>query len=549
MNLVCCLAIGEYGRLKSHRSEAAVEEEVEIKRKPVDRLMLAHRVAIFDFVSMHLNPKGSLVVMTGPSAFNKLSPYVGSVLFPVMLCRSVGLALEEEQYTGLNLNGMIGIHSLDHWLPRRFKLAPFFRSPKEELGDMGIFLVFLLEEERSLLPSSSSSSTSCSSYCGISPWPSSSFRRRRRSSGSSSSNRLLLAKAQSTISISAILLFIIISVFTLSTFEPASSNSVAVRRRSLSHASGARGFSLSRQWALPKHQFALQGMGTLYRRGTGAMNDLVVAHVTETASEDELRLFLRGLHCSGLMAKADLLLLHHEKLKGTASCNVSQFVRKPEKKSEKKETAEPLWGNKRSSRSINSSENSEDGDRGKLNRWSYGSVASFDSAELDPENSLAGFLPDKVPISLRRWACYYMLLGRLRRSFKHVMLVEARSSAVLLSDPLVRASGRRPELVYLLEKPDGRHGRKNPDKANQLGHSWINPGVIMGGAKGVRRLATAMLTEIVRAAMQQKRMGSFAENAVLSQLSRNEYLLKNVELVRVTEPTLSPPEERELAGA
>ncbi|KAK4775974.1 hypothetical protein SAY87_023935 [Trapa incisa] len=432
---------------------------------------------------------------------------------------------------------MIGIHSLDHWLPRRFKLAPFFRSPKEELGDMGIFLVFLPEEERSLLPSSSSSSTSCSSNCGISPWPSSSFRRRRRSSGSSSSNRLLLAKAQSTISISAILLFIIISVFTLSTFEPASSNSVAVRRRSLSHASGARGFSLSRQWALPKHQFALQGMGTLYRRGTGAMNDLVVAHVTETASEDELRLFLRGLHCSGLMAKADLvliissksesfdyvireenesfsqLLLHHEKLKGTASCNVSQFVRKPEKKSEKKETAEPLWGNKRSSRSINSSENSEDGDRGKLNRWSYGSVASFDSAELDPENSLAGFLPDKVPISLRRWACYYMLLGRLRRSFKHVMLVEARSSAILLSDPLVRASGRRPELVYLLEKPDGRHGRKNPDKANQLGHSWINPGVIIGGAKGVRRLATAMLTEIVRAAMQQKRMGSFAENA------------------------------------
>ncbi|KAF3557239.1 hypothetical protein F2Q69_00014890, partial [Brassica cretica] len=55
-----------------------------------------------------------------------------------------------------------------------------------------------------------------------------------------------------------------------------------------------------------------------------------------------------------------------------------------------------------------------------LDELTHGS--GFDFPELDQENSLSGFM-DHVLITLRRWA-YPMLLGRLRRNFKHVMRQE-----------------------------------------------------------------------------------------------------------------------------
>ena len=54
---------------------------------------------------------------------------------------------------------------------------------------------------------------------------------------------------------------------------------------------------------------ALQGMGTLLRTGTRAMQELIVAHLTEDTTSEELRLFLRSLHRSGSTAKADVVLL------------------------------------------------------------------------------------------------------------------------------------------------------------------------------------------------------------------------------------------------
>ncbi|XP_031398351.1 uncharacterized protein LOC116208918 [Punica granatum] len=453
------------------------------------------------------------------------------------------------------------------------------RSSSSENWDTGFLLVFFPEEEThhtpppppsKLLPCSPSSSYTPSpspsaaarSSNGYGVSPSSSFRR--------SSSYRLLAKAQSTISICALLVFITLLVFTLSTFEHASTP-VTAPRRFLSQTAGARsppGFRFSNLWGhsnFTKPQFALQGMGTLYRRGTRAMNDLVVAHVTETATEDEVRLFLRALHRSALMARADLVLilssrspgfdavireendsflrlvLRYGELNGPSArkrtplggFDVTQFVRPV--KSKEKEVAEPLWGKR-----MRSNYSDSDGE-GELTRLSYGSVVSFEAAELDPENSLAGFL-DHVPMSLRRWACYQMLLGRVRRNFKHVMLVDVRSS-VVLGDPLGRVRSRSPESVYLLNKPDGnspRHGRKNSDK-NQGGHSPVNSGMIMGGARGVRRLAAAMLTEVVRAAMQHKKKSSVTESAVLSQLAGNEFLLRNVELVRANEPPAPEP--------
>lgn len=54
---------------------------------------------------------------------------------------------------------------------------------------------------------------------------------------------------------------------------------------------------------------ALQGMGTLFRKGTRPMRELIVAHLSEETSVGSLRLFLRTLHRSGATARADVVVL------------------------------------------------------------------------------------------------------------------------------------------------------------------------------------------------------------------------------------------------
>ncbi|XP_075669799.1 uncharacterized protein LOC142639523 [Castanea sativa] len=180
-----------------------------------------------------------------------------------------------------------------------------------------------------------------------------------------------------------------------------------------------------------------------------------------------------------------------------------------------------LWGKRvqRSNSNINSDGGGEEIET-KSTRLSYGLVVGFESSKLDPENSLAEFL-DHVPMSLRRWACYPVLLSRVRRNFKHVMLVDVKNS-VLLRDPLGRVMNWSPVLH-----------NKNSDKTQS--HFLVNLAVIMGGARGVRRLSNSMLTEIVRAAMQHKKKNSVTESAILSQLIASEFLLKNINLVTNTE--------------
>nr|DAD22115.1 TPA_asm: hypothetical protein HUJ06_023578 [Nelumbo nucifera] len=53
----------------------------------------------------------------------------------------------------------------------------------------------------------------------------------------------------------------------------------------------------------------LQGMKTLFRRGTRAMSDLVVAHITEDVTNDKLHLFIRSIHQSGLIVRFDVTLI------------------------------------------------------------------------------------------------------------------------------------------------------------------------------------------------------------------------------------------------
>ncbi|KAK4412946.1 hypothetical protein Salat_2941800 [Sesamum alatum] len=360
----------------------------------------------------------------------------------------------------------------------------------------------------------------------------------------------LLHKAQSTISICLLLLFTTLLLFTLSTLPSSTTTArrlYRVPRRQLS--STPQEFPSS-----PSNlSHALQGMGTLYRRGTRAMSDLVVAHALESLSLHDLKLFLRLFYRSTLASRSDLLFIFPSKtadfdnaillendsfLKLLAqysenSGNTSrspdgfdptQFVKSGKKE---KESGEPIWG-----RRIRANLSEESG--AESTRPSYGSVVGFDVEELDPEKSLSGFL-DHVPMSLRRWACYPMLLGRVRRNFKHVMLVDLKEMLVL-GDPLGRIRSQSPESVLVTRSTSGKHGKRNSDKTQLTRQKMVHPGIIMGGSRGVRRLSNAMLTDIVRASIQHKKRNAVSESGLFNQLVGNDFVLKNVNLLVSAEP-------------
>ncbi|XP_009623760.1 uncharacterized protein [Nicotiana tomentosiformis] len=351
-----------------------------------------------------------------------------------------------------------------------------------------------------------------------------------------SNSTQLLSKAQSTISICALLIFITLLLFTLSTFEPTSPHHFTSRKQ----------LSSSYYKKKPSKLFfphALQGMGSLYRRGTRAMNDLIIAHVVESVTVNELKAFLKLIHRSSVTSKSDILLIFplksssfdnaiveentsflkliHGYRKGKDIYTSTTFDPTHFVISSKKENSsgEPIWGRK-----IRSS-NDENGNNvtgsTRSTRLSYGSVVSFDVDELDPENSLSGFL-DNVSMNLRRWACYPMLLGRIRRNYKHVMLVDVKEYLVL-GDPLSQLKYRSPETVML---PTIVHNKKkNSEK------KLVDSGIVFGGARGIRRLANAMVTEIVRVAIQHKKKNSMSESGLFNQLVGNEFMLKNVNLI------------------
>ncbi|XP_028766628.1 uncharacterized protein LOC114724449 [Neltuma alba] len=455
--------------------------------------------------------------------------------------------------------------------------------------NMGLLVVFFPEDDSAIAdksklfssPSIASSSSSSSSSPSPSRSPGSSFRRRNSS--------FLLSKAQSTISICALFIFITLLLFTLSTFEPSNPSP----RNTLMHNPPRRFLSqkpptirnipnnptskskihnwLPQMWWKPKsyeaskieYSFpstALQRMGTLYRRGTRAMSDLVVAHVVEDTTDDELRLFLRVLHRSGLTARADVVFIFASASSSSSFGSIIQqendlflslidhytelnptdpsLKKKPESNfdgarffkvgKKGKVTGEPLWGKK--SRGNITRPEAEEGSK-EAAQLSYGSVLSFDATELDPENSLAGFL-DHVPLKLRRWACYPMLLGRVRRNFKHVMLVDAKN-LVVTSDPLGRVRNRSSESVFMYSVPDSKHSKKTPEKTQS--NRPVDSAVVMGGERGIRRLSNAMLIGIVRAATQHKRKNLVSESAILSQLVNNGFVLKSVDLITAPE--------------
>ncbi|KAJ8570397.1 hypothetical protein K7X08_037369 [Anisodus acutangulus] len=326
----------------------------------------------------------------------------------------------------------------------------------------------------------------------------------------------LFSKAQFIISICLLLIFITLLLFTISTFEP--SNSVPHKSK------------------LSFQQHALQKMGFLYRKSTKSMNDLIIAHVIESVTIQELKLFTRLILRSKITSKSDLLFIFPSKsipfhntitqennsflkilkrvnfLNSTSNFDPTHFLISTKNPNE---SPEPIWGRKKLSNSTEST------------RLSYGSVVGFYADELDPENSLTGFFLDHVPMSLRRWACYPMLLGRVKRNYKHVVLVDVKEM-LLLGDPLSLVKNLSQDSVIISNVTQSNHRRKN---LQEIHKKQAYPAIIMGGARGIRRLSNAMLIKIVRELMQHKKKNSVTESVVLSQLVGNKFILKNVELI------------------
>ncbi|KAF5180058.1 transmembrane protein [Thalictrum thalictroides] len=279
-------------------------------------------------------------------------------------------------------------------------------------------------------------------------------------------------------------------------------------------------------------------MGTLFRRGTRAMSDLIVAHLTEDLKDEDFRVFLRTLHLSGITARADVVLIFSTKTSNfftmihqenesflklvQNSTRVNGFDLTMFTK-ESKPGGEPLWGRKIHTNSSITEEVTK-------NELSYGSVVGFEVSELDPVESLSGFL-DHIPIRLRRWACYPMLLGRVRRNFKHIMLVNAKD-VILLGDSLTRVRSKGAESIHLWKNSGNSrsHGKKDTKS--------VTADAIMGGMRGIRLLSNAMLNEIVRAAIQHKSKSTILDSVILSQLVNNESLLKSLNIITSTESSI-----------
>ncbi|MCL7026646.1 hypothetical protein MKW94_000450 [Papaver nudicaule] len=454
------------------------------------------------------------------------------------------------------------------------------KSGNNESWGLGLFLVFFLDDENTEDQNQKyNEQNKKKSLTTSSPFKSSPSSGGRSNTPSFfNSNKLLISKAQSTISICALMVFFTLFLFTLSTFEPSihsSTSGTKFPRRWLpekinySHLDKThiRKSPISSSYG-SVNNFALQGMGTLFRRGTKPMNDLIVAHLTEDINDSELQMFVRALHRSAITAKSDVVfiyssslspnftsVIHQEnesflklvhrhrtnqlndsainaakKMKAMInSFDVTQFSKSDNK-------GESLWG-KRIRTNSNHSNNNNSAEDEINESMSIGSMVGFETAELDPEDSLSGFFNDPPSIRLRRWACYPMLLGRVRRNFKHIMLVNVKD-VVILGDAMSRVRSRNAESVHLWmtnKNSDKTQFHSKKDQAKQP----LTADLIMGGMRGIRRLSNAMLNEIVRATMKHKgKTNTISDSGVLSQLIHNESLLKHIEVSVTTDSAI-----------
>lgn len=304
---------------------------------------------------------------------------------------------------------------------------------------------------------------------------------------------------------------------------------------------------------------ALEGLGMLFRKGKRAMPELVVAHLSETTTVEDLRFFLRGLHRSGMPAQADVVLLfpwrplpqeyisviRHEEQnfrrllakfrKGAAGessfgklsvFNPGAYGRTMSVL-DYGQRQESIWGKKQHSGRSNSSTNG-DGDDNADEAVHYGAIVGFDMQELDPDDALSGFL-DSPSATLRRWVCYQILIGMVRHRYRHVFLTEV--TGVFILKDFLTPFKKKDNSLHLYStgqqwndsaSPESPNSPEPPTSAARVGSImetvygdkfWssmevedksrkvITTSVIIGGVRKVRILAMAMVTEIVRVAL------------------------------------------------
>lgn len=313
---------------------------------------------------------------------------------------------------------------------------------------------------------------------------------------------------------------------------------------------------------------ALEGMGMLFRPGTRAMPQLVVAHLADSTTSEDLRLFLRGLHRSGMPAHADVVLLFPSRSVAediTTVINEEEryFQKLLERERESSETStqhperallsvfnrdaymrttplagaadatgprmDSIWGRRHNaSKTLDLQPVLQPVD---VQEPHYGAFVGFDVQELDPNDALSGFL-QAPSMGLRRWNCYHMLLGMVRHRFRHVLVTEV-TGVVILADALLATvkkkdasqlhlfatseswsenattNGTSMEAVYgsgIWNSLDDEEKRKKV----------ISTGVILGGVRPVRSVAAAMATEIVRVALLRKKRECFSDASLLS---------------------------------
>ncbi|CAM6050997.1 unnamed protein product, partial [Sphagnum compactum] len=332
-----------------------------------------------------------------------------------------------------------------------------------------------------------------------------------------------------------------------------------------------------RPWrTLQAKETALEGMGTLFRRGKRAMSELLVAHLVENTTTRDLRLFLRTLHRSGMTARADVVLLFpwrplpaamvdvireeeesfHKLLTSSSRPLVvgAEAYRQSTKLSDMtadtamsktSRSGRSVWGNPRPARVGEGSTAEAEEDDGS----SYGAIVGFDMQELDPADAMRAFI-NEPPAALRRWICYQILLGMVRQKYRHVMLSEVKGVLILkdMLAPLKKKDiglyvfakdrrwdedenenhhvqqllqhGGQQKLPGLMEQVYGKQVWDSLEKEEKRRLRVLSSGVMMGGMRSVRSLASAMATEVVRVAILRKSAQQFLINdeAILSYL-------------------------------
>lgn len=283
------------------------------------------------------------------------------------------------------------------------------------------------------------------------------------------------------------------------------------------------------------------------------MSELIVAHLSEETSPNQLRLFIRTLFRGGAMARADLVVLFpssppeshasviQEEIESFRQLVSDRFAAELPVKDRRKslsafnfdaykhlandsdKESRSLWGSSQKQGVLGASSTvafpageTAGGVVPAARAVAWGSVVGFEAAELNPEDALSGFI-DAAGMQTRRWACYEMLLGKVRRRFRHVLAVGVEATLVL-GDPLAATRKRNAPYLLLAYQEEGRRRRRRAGEESKKRRVAASSAAFAGSLKRARELSAAMSVGIVRMALERRSRAAFHDSAVLSRV-------------------------------